>query len=289
MSTDTLASLHLQPEMGLGSLLSAFRRSPFLVLAVTLSCGLCSLALAFMIPPTYRAEVVVVPVNSEPSAGGLGALAGQFGGLAALAGVNLGSGGDKSEGWGTLSSRALIQQYIQDNKLLPALFPDKWDSSGKRWKASLSKQPTLWDGTKLFTKKIRYVSEDKKNGLITLSIEWKKPEESARWANDLVRLSNSILRERAITRSQKNIDYLNAQLEKTSVIELRQSIYRLLESEIKNVMVAKGSDDYAFRILDPAVVPQEKAKPKRSLIVLFGIVCGLSLGLLAALYRQRRD
>ena len=42
------------------------------------------------------------------------------------------------------------------------------------------------------------VDEDKKSGLITLSITWKDPQVAANWANDLVKQLNEQLREQAI-------------------------------------------------------------------------------------------
>ena len=47
-------------------------------------------------------------------------------------------------------------------------------------------------------KSILSVDEDKKSGLISLSISWKDPEVAAEWANDLVKQLNEQLREKQL-------------------------------------------------------------------------------------------
>ena len=71
------------------------------------------------------------------------------------------------------------------------------------------------------------------------------------------------------------------------VIELRQGIYRLIESQIEMVMLANVRDEYAFKILDPAVPaePNQFIRPKRLMIVIVGFMLGLLLGVSVALTR----
>lgn len=270
-------------EISLAELWAALRARVRLIVGVTLLSATVAAAIALVMTPIYRAEVVLAVVDDSSKSGGLSGLASQFGGLASLAGVSLGGSSDRGESIGTLSSRQLIEGYISSHNLLPVLFYKKWDENSKDWQPGLSKIPTLWDGTQQFIKDVRAINEDKKSGLITLAVEWKDAATAATWANDLVRLANQIMRERAIKNSEANLAYLNAQLEQTSVVELRQAIYRLIESEVKNVMVAQGSSEYAFKVIDPAVTPEKKARPLRLLIVMVGLFVGLMLSSIYAL------
>ena len=43
-------------------------------------------------------------------------------------------------------------------------------------------------------------------------------------------------------------------------------------------MLAKVTDEYLLKTLDPAVAPEKKSKPKRSLIVILAAFVGLTLG-----------
>ncbi|ROH89148.1 hypothetical protein ED208_12125 [Stagnimonas aquatica] len=276
---------NLRGEIRLSEILATLHSRRRLIATCACLAALIAGLFAFTATPLYVAEVLIAPAEDQANSGALAGLAGQFGGLAALAGVNVGAGGNKGVALATLSSRELTEEYIRSNNLLPRLFYQRWDTGTSNWKPSFidTSAPTLWDGNKLFNSKIRMVDEDKKTGLVTLSIEWHDPVEAATWANALVQRTNDMLRQKAINTSNQNIRYLEEQLSKTSIVELRQSIYRLLESEIKSVMLAQGSAEYAFKVVDPAVVPQEKSWPRRSLLVLLGLLAGMVLAMLYAL------
>ncbi len=245
-----------------------------------------AVAAALLMTPVYRAEVVMAPVDEKKS-GGLSALMGQFGGLAAMAGINIGGGGGKmEEAIAKLKSRSFTDAFIKDHKLMPVLFADIWDEQGKRWLVDAEEDiPTLWDAYKKFDD-IRNVSTDKKTGIVTLSIEWQDPELAAQWANILVERINRQLQQEAIAEAKKSIAYLEQQLDQTSVIEMRQAIFRLIEAQTKQIMLANVRDEFAFKVIDQAVPPEERIKPKRKVMVVVGFMVGLMLGILLAFLRN---
>ena len=109
--------------------------------------------------------------------------------------------------------------------------------------------------------------EQEKSGLITLSISWKDPDIAAQWTNDLVKQLNEQLREQAIADCKKRVGYLEQELAKTTLQDMRAVLYSLLESEKQNAMLANVNEDFALEVIDPAVVPKTREKPKRKLIV----------------------
>jgi uncharacterized protein involved in exopolysaccharide biosynthesis len=142
-----------------------------------------------------------------------------------------------------------------------------------------------------FSDSVRKVHEDGRRNLVALQIDWTDPNLAAQWANKLVTRLNDYLRQRDIAEAQRSIEFLNKELEKSSVIELRQGVYRLIESQIEMVMLANVRDEYAFKILDPAVPsePNQFVRPKRPMIVIVGLMFGLMLGASLALIRAARD
>jgi uncharacterized protein involved in exopolysaccharide biosynthesis len=110
---------------------------------------------------------------------------------------------------------------------------------------------------------------------VTLTITWTDPKVAAQWANGLAELTNNYLRQKAISESERNIAYLNDQLAKTSVVALRDSIYSLMESEIKKQMLARGTNEYALKVIDPAVPPEKPTSPKAMLWILMAFCAGL--------------
>ena len=48
-------------------------------------------------------------------------------------------------------------------------------------------------------------------------------------------------------------------------------------------MVAQMGEDFVFKVIDPAVVPEEKAAPKRALMVILGAFLGAAVSVMAVL------
>lgn len=228
-----------------------------------------AIIVALQMTPIYQSQVVMVPAGDSGRQGGAAAIAGQFGAIADLAGVNLGGSSSYNEALAILKSRALVEGFIKDKELLPILFEDEWDAAAQKWKATdPEKIPTIEDAYKTFSKNILKISEERKTGVITLAVEWKDRQLAAEWANELVRRANAAMRARAIADAQASINYLQQELAKTSVVEIQQTIYRLLETNYKTVSIANTREEYAFKIVDPAVVPERKVRPKRAMIVI---------------------
>jgi uncharacterized protein involved in exopolysaccharide biosynthesis len=251
-------------------------------------------AAAFLLRPVYQGKVLMVAVKDDAAAGGLAGLVGQFGGLASLAGISMGSDSRRAENVAVLMSRGFTERFIRDENLLPILFASRWDAERKAWKPHLWKHdPTMADAVRKFDSKIRSLSEDRRTGVMTLVIEWRNRETAARWANLLVARANAELRKIAVADSRRNIEYLQREAADTSVAALRQSIYRVVETEVRREMLANVRPDYAFRVLDPAAVPDERefVRPKRALLAAGGLVFGflVALGLAIGVALQRRE
>jgi uncharacterized protein involved in exopolysaccharide biosynthesis len=139
---------------------------------------------------------------------------------------------------------------------------------------------------KAFNTNIRSVTEDKKTGLVTLSIRWKDPETAAKWANLLVERVNDRLRNQALAESERNVAYLQREIAASSVVSLQQSMGRVLEGEMQKLMLARGNEEFAFKVIDRAVPPKQRDAPKRTLIVLVSFLAGGFLGILAVFVRK---
>jgi uncharacterized protein involved in exopolysaccharide biosynthesis len=237
---------------------------------VAAACGLAAVALALTTTHIYRAEVVVTEVGEEDM-GGLASLASQFGGLASMAGVRLEQGGAALEAQAVLRSHRLVEEFIRRNELLKELLPIAGDP------------PTVWFAVKGFQETVVSIVDDEDRGTTTVAIQWTDPKLAANWANNFVALANQIMRTRALEESSRNIKYLNDQISKTNVVEIQRVMYNLIENETKTHMLANGREEYAFRVVDPAVIPEQRIWPRRTLMVLTGGVLGVILGVILAL------
>ena len=84
----------------------------------TLLSTIVAVSVAFLMTPIYRAEVLLAPISDDEQ-NSMSAVVNQIGGLASLAGINLGpSGNNTDQALATLTSRNFIGNFISENKLM---------------------------------------------------------------------------------------------------------------------------------------------------------------------------
>ena len=257
-------------DISLRELWTIVWRGKWIVIVMTAAFAVGSVVFALASEEWYRAETVLAPAD-ERSAPALGA---QLGGLAALAGVRVG-GGDTAQAIATLRSRELAREFIESRGLVSVFFADQWDEGQGAW---IGDDPERWpdvrNGIKYFHDNVVKFDQDRQTGLVTLAIEWKDPELAAIWATDLVERANETLRVRALREAETNVAFLQAELSKTSLLTLQQSIGRLLESELQKLMLARGNEEFAFKVIDAASPPRDRVRPQRALIAVAGTIAG---------------
>ena len=253
-------------------------RYKYFIGCLSILFALASVYIALTTREKFRAEVVVTEVR-ENGLSENGGLAGQLGGLASLAGLQVGAGAN-ADAQGVLTSRHLIEEFIKKQDLVQQLT------------AKAGKRATLWFAVKAFQEKVLKIHEDELKGLTTISMDWFDPATAAKWANSFVALANELMRVRAIEDASRNVAYLNKQIAETREVEIQRSLSNLIESETKTLMLANGRQDYAFRIVDPAVPPEIRHSPRRALLVISGTALGFFVGAVFSLghdtFRRRK-
>ena len=262
-----------------------------LIAAVAVIFGLVAGAYCFVAPKWYRAQVLMAAVQPDLGTTKLGS-AGGLGDIAALAGIDLaGNDSFKKEFVAKISSRVFTYKFLTDEGIVPILFARKWDAEHQRWKSNdPDKQPTLEQAFRVFNDKVRTISEERRNGLVKITVDWKDPRLARDWANKLVAKFNADAREVARDESQRSLEYLNRELARTEIVELRQTISGLIESETRKSMLATVREQYAFKIIDPAFVPEKDGIvwPQPVLLVAGAMAAGAIAGALLALVLGRR-
>jgi uncharacterized protein involved in exopolysaccharide biosynthesis len=244
----------------------------WLIIAITALFAIGGVTYAMLAKPIFQADVVMVAAEKKSLPSSLG----QLGSLASLAGVNISSGGDR-EPMAVLQSKGFARDFIAEQNLMPDLLKGLESADG----GSLDVRDALRVFEHLYS-----VNDDKKTGLVTLSIRWRDPERAASLANAMVKMLNDRLRSQALADSQRNVDFLQKEMAATSVVSLQQSMGRVLEGEMQKLMLARGNEQFAFKIIDPAVPPKHRFSPKRTFIVLVATLMGGILSLLAVFLRK---
>lgn len=267
-------------EISLYWLLRTLWSGRLVIITCTMAVAAAFALYAWLATETYRAQASVQIREDSRSN-----LPSQVGSLAALAGISIGAQDDSRElALAALKTRAVIQRMIEEEQLLPVLYAEEWDEANGRWRTP--DPPTPWKAYERFTRRVLSVSEDRRSGIVTIAMEWKDPVLAAAWVDTLIKRVNTFVNDATIREAEQNLKFLDQQAQSTSVVELQKTIFSMMEGEIKRMMVARNPETAPLRVIDPPVVPERRARPRRAMIGILGILCGGLLGGLIVLGRS---
>lgn len=304
MESSSLNDAKLPDDIDLKQLFDVLWASKLKIILITFVFSAASVFFSLSVPNQYKATVLLAPAQS--GSGDLSSAIGQFGGLASFAGVTIGSG-DISESkiaQEIMKSWSFIETFIVENNLAVMVYAAKgWDKASnklvinekaydlennkwllKDYDTGSLRPPTSWRLFKKFSKMLS-VSEVKKSGLISVSIEYFSPQIAKDWLDMYIETINKHMQARQVAKVSNNISYLEAQIDKTSIAEMREVFYTIIEEQTKNKMVAEASPDYAFVAVSSSMLPEEKSRPKRALICILGAIFGGLFSVLWVLVR----
>ena len=269
------------------------------IIIITAMFAVASVFYALSLPNQYKATALLAPADSDGS--GLSDVLGQLSGVASIVGVNLGAkeNSESQVAQEIMKSWSFIDTFITQNNLEVEVYAakgwssdsgqlqinqDVYDIGSNQWllednKTGAFSSPTSWQLFETFSNMLT-VSEDKKSGFVSVSIEYFSPQIAKEWLDMYVAAINKHMQSRQVAKVSNNIAYLKAQIDKTSIAEMREVFYTIIEEQTKNKMVAEASPDYVFVAVSPSMEPEEKSQPKRSLICILGTLLG---GMLSAL------
>lgn len=270
-------------------------KGKLIILAMTGIFAAGSVFYSLTLESIYRMETTLAPAAARTSGS---PLAGQLGGAAALIGIDLGSmtGDDRVPNvLAVMQSRRFITNFVKDNNYVVPLFAGYWDSetgtsridptifnseSGE-WVQD-SGMPTDLDIYRSFSS-ILSINRDRATGLINVAINWKDPVIGTEWVNKLVQDINKQIKDADQAEANSAISFLRSQLQSTQLVEMQRVFYDLIESQTRVTMLADVREEYIFQVIDPAVVPDERVYPRRSVIAVVGTFSGVVLSILLLL------
>lgn len=235
--------------------------------------------LAAITPVKYKANVVIAEnqlSNSQSSGSGSSSQSDN---------VAIGVEFTANEAIAMITSRGILSRYIEDHNLLPILFAADWDSKSESWAPRLwRRQPTVLAGYKKMVANVIGVNTDIETSLTSVEVKWTDPVLAQTWANSIVAEVNDLLRNRAIAEAEESLGYLERELQVINSVELQQSLFELIKVQKAKIVAANVHHEYAFRLIDAAVVPEEPSPPYQTVILLaVGAIIGIFMGVTLAL------
>ena len=270
----------IEDQISITDILNILINYKIIILSFMVFSGVLSILYGLLSTPMYRSNLLMVPAQEVGAGNNMQGFSGALGGLASLTGITVSDTDlDTAAALATLQSFTFTKNFIEENNLLPVLFPEKWDDADNNWRRGNT--ASFWEAHQRLLE-VMSVTTNKNTGIITVSIELSNANSAASWLNKAISKLNNQLRERSIEETQRNINFIKEELLTTSSVNIQNVLYNLIEDQTKNIVLANTRDQYAFRVIDPAIVPESRSKPNRKNILIIGLILGLLLGSISA-------
>lgn len=275
-----------------------------LVVFTTISASTFSI-IALLTPDIYKSEVIASPAENDES-NSLSGMASSLSSVAALTGLSVGTKqiDEITIALETMLSRTFLTQFVEKHHILPELMAEarwdketgnlvfddeRYDAKAQAWLTDSSTGESLKPSSWLYVPKLREaitVLKNPETGIITISVEHISPVVAHKWISALVRDINNYMREKDIEEANRSIEYLQAEIGKSSLTEMKSVFYSLIEQQTRTRMIANVRPDYVLKVIDPPIIPEGKDAPNRVLMVIFGTILGVFLGSFYVIFRQ---
>ena len=261
------------------------------ITAITATFAIASVVYSLSLPDIYRSETLLVSTESR-----------QTNSFAARRGLPIGLGSNfnsqTAKAIAVLQSRDFIRHFIAKRNLLISLMAGKWSSEhnssiidstvyDELTASWVAEPPSEWDAYRAFSNMLT-VSDDPTSSLITVAIEWHDPYQTRQWLDWLIKDINMHIKDQVIIEASSAIQYLQGQLQTTRLVDIQSTFYQLIELQTRLLMLTNVRDEYIFKTIDPAYLPETKTRPRRAVISLVGTLLGGLVAIAAATLLHHR-
>lgn len=252
-------------------------KNKFKIIFTTSFFALVSVIYSLSLPNIYSSKTLLAPTTTDES------LSGKLQGLS-FAGFQAPSTGATSSQEAVARIKSLqffSQHFLPYIKLENLAAVKNWNSKTNTLDYDSNiyndgiwfDKPSIQEAYKIY-KNILSISEDQNTLFITISIDHKSPHISSNWVALIIKRINENMRDLDAHQAQKAIEYLTDANNNTKVQSIKDAISKLLEDQMQTLMLTASNQNYIYKVIDLPVAPEEKIKPSRVIICLFGTIFG---------------
>jgi uncharacterized protein involved in exopolysaccharide biosynthesis len=180
-----------------------------------------------------------------------------------------------------LGSRKFTMRFLDQHNIYRYFYPEQWSEERQAWAEGFT--PDRGATFTRFRDEVRAITLNEETDITTVAMKWPQPEVARDLANLYVKSFNEYIRERTMEDVRRKQAFLEQELHRSDVLEMQQSIYRLIEAQTAMAMLASAREEYALEIIDPAALPYRSFNMSRKKKVLIGAIAGGLLAVFAAL------
>lgn len=268
----TSAARSDEGEMTLLDILIVLGKYKGMIISVTCVAALMAIGYSLSLPNIYTGTARILPPQQSQSSAG--ALLNQLGGLAGMAGGSLGLKNPNDLYVAMLKSRTVMESVAKRFDL-----------------QKIYEQATMTDTLKTLEGNVAI--SPGKDGIITVDVADKDPQLAANLANAFIDELNKLMQANALTDASQKRVFFEQQLRQakdrltdaelvldktpnTSLeyldavrnLKYQEVVWEILAKQFEMSKMDEAKDFPLIQVLDKAIPPERKSKPKRSLIVL---------------------
>ena len=256
--------------------------------------------------PSYTVSLSVAPVSQNTAQ-----LGGGLGGLAKLAGVDIGGTGDTAQFQlfiTGLTSRDAADQIALDQPLMRQLFPEQWSKEDQKWVephgavhflATIVKEvigvPLVpWtppSGADVQTMLADHLEVDynPKSPAVSVRMQSKHPKVTLALLRKLTFVVDTQIRESALRRANDYVAYLKKRIDQEKVVEYKATLLDQLALQEHTRMMASAHVPFAMQTFSQPAVSKKPTSPKAVVMLILALFMGTGLGILLAIRAFRRN
>jgi LPS O-antigen subunit length determinant protein (WzzB/FepE family) len=271
-------------EIDLGEIFRILLKNKYKIITTTAICSILAVFFSLSIPNEYVSRAVLAEEG-----GGSKGLPSQYASVASMAGIDLGS----SNGSNKLSiaiekvkSLDFFEDFLEKHNLYYEIMGvSGWDSSSdvlinnddffdkknNKWIAdipfAIEGKPSTQTIHREFLSNFS-ISKDAKTDFTIVSMKHYSPFVAKNILDLIIDDVNEMTRLNDISSARQSIKFLQTELIKTNISDLKVGLNELIKKNIEKIAVANSSPEYLLKVISSPVAPELKSAPKRSLIVL---------------------
>lgn len=280
-------------EINLLDLLIVLAKRKKMILGITFVAALLAVGYSLRLPNIYTGTVKILPPQQSQSSAS--ALLNQLGGLAGMAGGSLGIKNPNDMYIAMLKSRTIMEKIALRFEL-----------------QKIYEAKTMTDALNALAGASSIAAG--KDGVISVAVDDKSPERAAAMANAYIEELNKLMQTFALTEAAQRRQFFETQLKpakdkltdaeitldrtpNTSLkymdalrnMKYQEVIYEILAKQFEMAKLDEAKDSPLIQVLDKAVTPERKSKPKRSSIVLLSALVAGFISVLWAFIQEASE
>lgn len=292
---------YIEDDIDISVLIRALLDGKWIIASITGIASVLVVLYSLSLPNIYTGKALLVAVSAKDTVSNS---VQELSGLASLAGISISDSSDTSAvALEKINTLSFFEEKILPQISLPNLAAVKswdpksntiiydaniYDASKEIWvrevKFPQTPKPSPQESYILFMDHLN-VYKDPKTSFISISIDHQSPFIAKRWADLVVDEINAYFREKDRLAANFAVNYLNNEIYKTRLSEVKEVIAAVLAQQIQQLTLIEANINYVFDYIDHPVVMEKKSKPRRAMICIIGALLGGFIGSLIALIR----